>query len=43
MSPELFLDIFSGVIHGDMISIDVIETYQNKSVNSNNHIENTDG
>lgn len=43
MSPELFLTIFSGVIHGDLISLYVIETYQNKSVNSNNHTENTGG
>jgi hypothetical protein len=43
MSPELFLNIFSGMIQGDLLSIYVIETYQNKSVNSNNDTENTGG
>jgi len=31
------------VIHGDFNNIDVIETYQIKSVNSNNDTENTGG
>jgi len=43
MSRELFLNIFSGVVHGDFRSIDGIKTYQNKSINSNNHTENTGG
>jgi hypothetical protein len=43
MSPELFLNIFSGAIHGDLISIDLIETYQNNSVNYINYTENTGG
>lgn len=43
MSPELFLNVYSSVIHGDLNSIDVIETNQNYSVNSTNPTENTGG